>query len=418
MRFGMRIRDSGITDVNPANFGGTFSFFGVTGAPALDANNQPIPGETTNISSLEQYRRTLIGAPGGGASQFSLNAGNPIAKINLADIGLYATDDWRVLPNFTISMGLRYEAETHVHDLTDFGPRIALAWSPKTKNGATPKIVIRAGAGLMYQRPGTGFFLQAAHFNGINQQQFIINDPTFFPSAPPLASLEAGQQPITTWHFDAGAHVPTGLASVLTLERQLPAKTTVSANWVHFHGTHFITTLNVNTPLPGTYNPADPLSGVRPYGSAAGNIFDYEPVGIVNQDQMWVEVNSKPNSRVSITASYQASWSSDDFTQGPVSNPYDIRQDYGRSPWNRRNNFTLLGTITGPYKIQWSPFLIAASGAPYDLTIGTDLSMGRPSRMRARRSLPISHARAWSSRASAHSIPIRCPARRSCRAIT
>ncbi len=110
-------------------------------------------------------------------------------------------------------------------------------------------------------------------------------------------------------------------------------------NWVHFHGTHFITTVNVNTPLPGTYNPADPLSGVRPYGSAAGNIFDYEPIGIVNQDQMWVEVNSKPSSKVSITANYQASWSSDDFTQGPVSNPYDIRQDYGRSPWNRRNNF-------------------------------------------------------------------------------
>jgi hypothetical protein len=373
IRFGMRARDIGITDLNPANFGGTFSFFGVTGAPVLDANNQPIPGETTNISSLEQYRRTLIGAPGGGASQFSLNAGNPFAKINLADIGLYATDDWRVLPNFTISMGLRYEAETHVHDLTDFGPRLALAWSPKTKSGATPKIVVRAGAGLMYQRPGTGFFLQAAHFNGVSQQQFIINDPTFFPSVPPLASLEAGQQPITTWHFDAGSHVPTGLASVLTLERQLPAKTTVSANYVHFHGTHFITTVNVNTPLPGTYNPADPLSGVRPYGSAAGNIFDYEPVGIVNQDQMWVEVNSKPNSKVSITANYQASWSSDDFTQGPVSNPYDIRQDYGPSPWNRRNNFTLLGTITGPYKIQWSPFLIAASGAPYDLTIGTDL---------------------------------------------
>jgi hypothetical protein len=161
--------------------------------------------------------------------------------------------------------------------------------------------------------------------------------------------------------------------SVLTLERQLPGKTTVSANWVHAHGTHFITAVNVNTPLPGTYNPADPLSGVRPYGLAAGNIFDYEPVGVINQNQMWIEVNNKLNSKVSITANYQASWSFDDFTQGTVSNPYDIRQDYGPSPWNRRNNFTLLGTITGPFKIQWSPFFIASSGAPYDLTIGTDL---------------------------------------------
>ena len=373
IRFGIRARDTGITDLNPANFGGTFSFFGVTAAPVLDANNQPIPGETTNISSLEQYRRTLVGAAGGGASQFSMNGGNPIARVNVADIGLYVTDDWRGLPNLTISAGLRYEAETHVHDLTDFGPRFAIAWSPKTANGATPKIVVRAGAGLFYQRPGTGFLLQAAHFNGVNQQQFIINDPTFFPNVPPPASFETGQQPITTWHFDAGDHVPRAFISVLTLERQLPGKTTVSGNWVHAHGTHFITTVNVNSPLPGTYNPADPLSAVRPYGLAAGNIFDYEPVGVINQNQMWVEINSRPNSRISITANYQASWSLDDFTQGPVSNPYNVRQDYGPSPWNRRNNFTLLGTITGPFKIQWSPFLIAASGNPYDLTIGTDL---------------------------------------------
>jgi hypothetical protein len=373
IRFGMRARDIGITDLNPANFGGTFSFFGVTGAPVLDANNQPIPGETTNISSLEQYRRTLIGAAGGGASQFSINAGNPLAKVNVADIGLYVTDDWRVLPNLTISAGLRYEAETHIHDLTDFGPRLALAWSPKTANGSTPKIVVRAGAGLFYQRPGTGFLLQAAHFNGVNQQQFIFNEPSFFPNVPPVASLESGQQPVTTWHFDARDRVPVAFISVLTLERQLPGKTTVSANWVHAHGTHFITAVNVNAPLPGTYNPADPLSGVRPYGLAAGNIFDYEPVGVINQDQMWIEVNNKLNSKVSITANYQASWSADDFTQGTVSNPYNIRQDYGPSPWNRRNNFTLLGTITGPFKIQWSPFFIAASGTPYDLTIGTDL---------------------------------------------
>ena len=373
IRFGMRARDTGITDFNPANFGGTFSFFGVTGAPALDANNQPIPGETIDISSLEQYRRTLIGAAGGGASQFSINAGNPLAKVNVADIGLYVTDDWRVLPNFTVSAGLRYEAETHIHDLTDFGPRLALAWAPKTANSATPKIVVRAGAGLFYQRPGTGFLVQAAHFNGVNQQQFIINEPTFFPNVPPLSSLEAGQQPNTTFHFDARDQVPVAFISVLTLERQLPGKTTVSANWVHAHGTHFITAVNVNTPLPGTYNPADPLSGVRPYGLTAGNIFDYEPVGVINQNQMWIEVNNKLNSKVSITANYQASWSFDDFTQGTVSNPYNIRQDYGPSPWNRRNNFTLLGTITGPFKIQWSPFFIASSGAPYDLTIGTDL---------------------------------------------
>ena len=59
---------------------------------------------------------------------------------------------------------------------------------------------------------------------------------------------------------------------------------------------------------------------------------------------------------------------------GAPSNPYNIRRDYGPSAWNRRHNFSLLGTITGPLGLQFSPYLIASSGQPYDLTIGTDLN--------------------------------------------
>ncbi len=63
-------------------------------------------------------------------------------------VGIFAQDEWRSTPNFMISYGLRFEDETIVSDLNNFGPRIAFAYDP-FKSGKT---VIRGGAGLFYNR--------------------------------------------------------------------------------------------------------------------------------------------------------------------------------------------------------------------------------------------------------------------------
>ena len=138
-RFGVRLR--GATDANssPQNFGGTFTFSGGL-APELDANNMPVLDASgqpvlVNISSIESYRRTLLfqqmGLPasqirqlGGGASQFSINAGNPLVSGSQFDMGAFVGDDWKVRPNLTLNLGLRYETQTNIHDWRDFAPRI------------------------------------------------------------------------------------------------------------------------------------------------------------------------------------------------------------------------------------------------------------------------------------------------------
>src|SRR5215468_1105475 len=112
IRFGGRLHNNAITDLAPSNFGGTFLFFGVTNAPVIDTNSRPGGNETTQIDSLEQYRRTIlfeslgysgdvIRQLGGGASQFSISAGNPMVKFHQTDLALYGLDDWRALPNLT-----------------------------------------------------------------------------------------------------------------------------------------------------------------------------------------------------------------------------------------------------------------------------------------------------------------------------
>ena len=130
-KFGARLRRESDDNMSPQNFGGTFSFGGGT-APELDANNQPLPGPVlAPITSIERYRRTLlfqqlgysplqIRALGGGATQFSINAGNPEISANQFDVGFFVGDDWRVRPNLTLSLGLRYETQNNIHDWRRF----------------------------------------------------------------------------------------------------------------------------------------------------------------------------------------------------------------------------------------------------------------------------------------------------------
>ena len=71
-----------------------------------------------------------MGLPGGGATQFSIAAGNPFLAASQVDVGAFVGDDWRVRPNVTLSLGLRYETQTNIHDWRDFAPRFGFAWAP------------------------------------------------------------------------------------------------------------------------------------------------------------------------------------------------------------------------------------------------------------------------------------------------
>ena len=387
VRFGVRWTNSQSKDYSPANFGGTFTFLGGTG-PQLDSNNQPIPNTSIPITSLEQYRRTLLfqkmGYPiatiqslGGGASEFSIAGGNPFASASDRQFEPFIQDDWRVRPNVTISIGLRHEQQTeYTNDPVPVAPRLGLAWSPHSTSAKPGKTVIRLGAGVFFDRFGTGPLIQAAHYNGVNEQQYLITDPLFLPqNVPTLATLAAQQQPPVTWKIQPSLKPDIDTIEAATLERQLPRKSTLTVTFLHIRGDHFPIIVNINTPYPGTYNPADPTSGVRPYGNAAGNIFQYESDGIYRQKLTFVKYEANFSKAVSMTVNYTLQFSEHDGNwMATPSNPYNFMQDYGRAGYDRRHQVNLVATIKLPYKLQLNPMLVGASGAPYDLTVGHDLN--------------------------------------------
>jgi outer membrane receptor protein involved in Fe transport len=137
------------------------------------ANNCPFPGGDSNPLNYPVTSVTLGNGQGfaSAKSAFGLPGGGqgPDHRVSL-----YIGDSWKVRPNFTVTLGLRYVRDTARTDTDlgplpalnqfnnqfysglgnavhqpnlNFAPQLGLAWDPN-KNGKT---VIRAGIGLFYE---------------------------------------------------------------------------------------------------------------------------------------------------------------------------------------------------------------------------------------------------------------------------
>jgi Carboxypeptidase regulatory-like domain/TonB dependent receptor len=408
LKFGGRVRGVHIDNINPSNFGGQYVFTGGL-VPQLDAHNDRITtADPIAVDSLERYRRTLllqsdprhltavqIRERGGEPAQLTVNTGNPAASVSQIDVGVYAQDDWRVRPNLTFSYGVRYENQTNTHSPLNFAPRLAAAWSPGAANSAhPPKMVLRAGFGVFYNRFGEGQTLQANRFNGVNEQQFLLRESPlyvpgpngtqifvppvasgldFFPGLPPLAGATAARQII--WQVASDLRTPTVYGGGLQMERQLPLKFTVTAGLFIVQIQHVIRVRDINAPLPGTITIANP-GGTRPFGNV-GEIYQYESSGHFNQNQIFVSFNNRFNKNISFFGNYSLSHSNNDTDgQGgrnfPV-NSYDLHGEYSRSSFDVRHRFFLGGNWTLPWwGLSLSPLIFASTGAPFNIITGAD----------------------------------------------
>jgi hypothetical protein len=95
---------------------------------------------------------------------YSQGFGSAAAEITTREYAGYATDDWRITPNLTLTLGVRYEYEyvppapfpnpalpqtaNRPDDRNNIGPRVGFSWSPY-RDGKT---IVRGGYGMYYGR--------------------------------------------------------------------------------------------------------------------------------------------------------------------------------------------------------------------------------------------------------------------------
>lgn len=393
LKFGVRYRSVEIDQFSPQNFGGTYTFFGGALGPIFNENGDAIGIDV--VSSIERYRRTVVFLEqgltpaqirllGGGATQFRLSDGNPETKVSQWDIGGFFQDDWKVRPNFTLSLGLRYENQKNIDSNLNFAPRLGFAWSP---GGQQSKTVIRGGYGVFYERVSESLTMQATRLNGINQQQFTVQNPDFFPLIPSAEQLLAFSVPGTVYRLADDLQAPYTLQAVFSVERQLPYNITLASSYINIRTLHVLRTRPINAPLPGTFIPGVPDSGIRPLNCAdfippeinpatRCNLFEYESSGRYNQNQFILNFNSRFSRNITMNAYYVLSKSNSDADGiGSLpANPYDFSTEYGRASGDIRHRFVMTGNIRAPWGISLNPFVIVQSGRPFNITLGRDIN--------------------------------------------
>lgn len=374
IKFGARVRTVGINDFSPNNFGGSWTFSGTRtlsnpeGLTSIEAYQITEQGLAANLSGA------AIRLLGGGATQFSINTGNPKATVGQFDFGGFAQDDWKYRPNLTLSYGLRYENQDNISSNLNFAPRVGVAWAP----GPSPqRTTIRAGFGLFYDRVGENLTMNTIRFDGTRQQQFTVTNLAIlntFPVVPSIDVLEAFKTPVNIYSMSPDIRAPYSMQGIVSVEHALPHNLRTSATFSHTETLHTLRARALNAPLPGTFIPNIPGSGTRPLG--VNSYFEYDTTGRYNQNMLIVTFGGLINRKITFNANYTfgKAMSDTDGSGTFASNPYDFTGEYGRTGSDVRHRFTINGNFRAPWGISVSPFVIYSSGTPFNITIGRDIN--------------------------------------------
>jgi hypothetical protein len=381
IKFGTWLRDNRDANTSSDGFNGSFTFADLndyTGA----VNNFYTPGFCPAAGPVtSECGKTNL------PIKMNINTGNTKYVGNVFDAALFFQDDWKVNKFLTLSGGLRWESQNHISDHSDFAPRLAFAYAlDGHKKGTVAKTVVRGGYGFFYDRfqIASLMSLEGNHVsNSPRQQQYVITNPACFNpvslvniSMATLTTCNGGTAPtLQTQQFTQlipSYHSPYDEQLGLSLERQLTKVSTLTLTYLHTYGVHEMATRDSNPyqNVPGTFN-YGPGSGPR-LNANFGPIDEIYPEAVFKQNQLIANLNARFTPNFSVTGFYTLNFASGDT--GTASNSYNLKQDYGRASFVRRNVVFLFGNYSGKWGISYNPFLFVQSGRPFNITTDTDLT--------------------------------------------
>jgi hypothetical protein len=195
---------------------------------------------------------------------------------------VFVQDEWQILPQLLLSFGLRYEYETILRDLNNFGPRISLAYSPFESG----KLALRFGSGIFFNRP---LLRTIDDFTLGRQQRFFdtnqLPDPRAFIAAhirfPETLTPDFGAL-ITNFsrRLDPALRIPESYQLNAGVERDLGRGYAVEANFTFTRGIHLWREFNANAPmLPSGYRNFSEFLASRDFANFNRSLYDAATAG-------------------------------------------------------------------------------------------------------------------------------------------
>jgi len=299
-------------------------------------------------------------------SNYTRRLGDPNISYQNLQGGFYVQDDIRVRKNLTISPGLRYEVQTHVHEYNNFGPRFGVSWAPF----ASGKTTLRGSAGLFYDWLPTGTYDQSVRVDGLRQRELNIVDPPFpdpgsFGIVPPANRylLASGYELPQTSRISAG------------IEQGLGKLVRVVTTYSYQRGSRLTRGLDLNAPA----------NGLRP-DPAFANVVAAVSDAASRQHQVQVDANINPGAllpdfkgrlinfkRTTVFINYAWATLRND-TDGPFSLPAtgDLNAEWGPAANDVRNRINVNFNNQIIRNVLVGINVNASNGPAYTLLTGSD----------------------------------------------
>ncbi len=309
----------------------------------------------------------------------------------------YVEDEWRVISNLTLHLGLRYEYQAKVFnqdiDLNDrnifpttgtpteipfvdfskrgdrdnFGPRVGVAWDIT----GTGRSVARAGYGIYYNP--MNIQLKAAELENYRRPTATLANPSYpdpYGGRDPLTFVSTAPQNITINANDLEnleSHAYT-----VGLSQELTPTLAVHVDGVYNHMTKAPMALDINPRSGGT-------TGPRPLPQF-GRILQNQSIGWSDYTALLARLEKRFDDRYMYMISYTLMDTeglvnnNNGGTQSTVTHGEDINRDLGPNNNDRRHTLVGSGAVLLPWDVNLSGVVTFRSTMPFSALAGIDVN--------------------------------------------
>jgi hypothetical protein len=324
-------------------------------------------GGAYTFSSLEAF---MAGTP----LNYRVTRGDPSLEASQREAALFMQSDLRLTPRLMLMFGARYDLQTNLSDRNNLAPRLSIAYA------VGPASVIRAGAGIFYDRLELDYVQTQMRQDGTRQYEIVIDNPSY-PDPFQAGTLRSTLPSVRV--TDPDLATPYSTNASIAFERTFLTNLLFSADYNFSRRVKSYRSRNLNAPLPDC-TALIPSGAPRSEQAAMaqqcrpdptrGNIVNLESTG--NGLSHSVRLSYRHRFSIfNVQASYTRNWSYDDGQPSNIesqpTDSYNLRADWSRTP-GARHNFNSTVNARLPLGVFLTGTVTKQADTAYTITTGGD----------------------------------------------